>query len=465
MSEEPKKQMGTFSVPGSPAGGISIPVELLRVEDAGDGADGKVVTLAVDSFREILLIKMSEAYNTPGMEEERRKIIRHSFQTLYQHTSRLNITKADGQSIKWEIGVLGDNPAIHAKVKRVLDSGLVKAIVSLVYGIEPLAKKAPKKRRTPALDPSNKFPLPLAHSTAMDPGGQLALFPPITRELIQDGASNPDLPESRVYGEFTMTKPLEPKHYRMRDAIVALAPTAEEVKGSSRMALTISLYKLAQVYSGEENPRGGVYDMVMKCLDDFRRPEYWARIRYTTEQHIKRGKRNVRVKITDTYIDPEPLVKLINREAEYTDENGTETRTGLVLEIHPVFVNPIKFALVPGDLIGCMTRAWIKPRTEPPAHVYVLRDTLLYHMVASTKGTLEIDKDKLYPRMFPRYYQDRRAGLMDQYLAEAADTMKRLGLIARWEMTTGVKGQGKLVFTFDRPGWNRICSRPGRGVE
>lgn len=479
MSEEPKKN------PGQP--GHFLSADVMRNEDGQ--ATG--INLRFNTKQAILFFLQTYLMNG-SLSQSAREEIQDVKDYLEEHLVSMDIFPMSLGGDEWKgmfkmpFNCFPDNLETAEQIKRRLDSPFVKFTVARMLGQEKdffrINKISPKKKKElrglptgGAIKQRGKFKAP-GHFIDQklkynQPGAiQPTLFDMLAKQtqdkIIKAGVSL-ELINKRGEGI-----KLSRGEYKLIDCICELlheksqnsSPDKENYYTGNQEAqvvpwgrgsgmapkLAVTLYELTKKYKGGDSVGGQDIENVRTLLIGLEEdPEKRALIRYTRETQNAKGGRT-----KDEVEEFQSLLKLQNiRRTEYSPQDiVTSQKEEVAILLNPIFRDQIetKFVTYPKDINRRMIQAYGNQNISEIA--YRLRDWLA-RALSSKNLTPEINLENLYWTLAEDYMRGSRRKLVKDFTDKAIETVKRLGLLEKHEITTGKSGQQKVKFYLNKE-WN-----------
>jgi len=215
-------------------------------------------------------------------------------------------------------------------------------------------------------------------------------------------------------------------------------------KSTPAPKLAFTLYELTKEYKGGDNVGGKDIENVKQILTQLNNKKFL--LSYVETTKIKGGGRIERkieefrqlisiVKISETLINKEDI------ELSKIEET--------VIVLNPIFRRHINshFIEYPNDI---NRRTIIAYGSHNLSEITLkLRDYLIREL-NSNRHTPEIYLDKLYYMLAEKWMKESRKKKVKEYLDKALDTVKALGLLEKYEIVEGAKGEPKVIFTLKK---------------
>lgn len=215
-------------------------------------------------------------------------------------------------------------------------------------------------------------------------------------------------------------------------------------KNTPAPKLAFTLYELTKEYKGGEAITGKDVENVKQILTELDSKRFLLSYVETTRK--KDGGRIER-KIEDF----RKLIHIVKiSQTEYNKEDiELSKKEETVILLNPIFRRQIdsKFILYPNDINRRTIIAYGSHNLSDIA--LRLRDYLIREL-SSKRYQPEINLDKLFYLLAEKWMRESRKKKVKEYTEKAIETVKTLGLIETYEITTGATGEPKVIFTLNK---------------
>jgi hypothetical protein len=215
-------------------------------------------------------------------------------------------------------------------------------------------------------------------------------------------------------------------------------------KNTPAPKLAFTLYELTKEYKAGEYVGGKDIDNVKQILRELDEKKFL--LSYVETTKTKGGGRVVN-KIED-FRKLIHIVKISQTEFNKEDIELSKTEETIII-LNPIFRRQIdsKFILYPNDI---NKRTIIAYGSHNLSEITLrLRDYLIREL-SSKRYKPEINLDKLYYLLAEKWMRESRKAKVKQYTEKALETVKTLGLIETYQITTGATGEPKVIFTLNK---------------
>jgi hypothetical protein len=215
-------------------------------------------------------------------------------------------------------------------------------------------------------------------------------------------------------------------------------------KNTPAPKLAFTLYELTKEYKGGEAITGKDVENVKQILTDLDNKKFLLSYVETTKT---KGGGRVERKIED-FRKLIHIVKISQIEFNKEDIELNKKEETIVI-LNPIFRRQIdsKFILYPNDI---NKRTIIAYGSHNLSDITLrLRDYLIREL-SSKHYKPEINLDKLFYLLAEKWMRESRKTKVKQYTEKAIETVKTLGLIESYEITTGATGEPKVIFTLNK---------------
>ena len=215
-------------------------------------------------------------------------------------------------------------------------------------------------------------------------------------------------------------------------------------KNTPAPKLAFTLYELTKEYKAGEYVGGKDIDNVKQILRELDEKKFLLSYVETTKT---KGGGRVEKKIED-FRKLIHIVKISKTEFNKEDIELSKTEETIII-LNPIFRRQInsKFILYPNDI---NKRTIIAYGSHNLSEITLrLRDYLIREL-SSKRYKPEINLDKLYYLLSEKWMRESRKTKVKQYTEKALETVKTLGLIETYQITTGATGEPKVIFTLNK---------------
>jgi hypothetical protein len=208
--------------------------------------------------------------------------------------------------------------------------------------------------------------------------------------------------------------------------------------------LAFTLYELTKEYKGGEYPSGKDIENVKSILQELSKRQFL--LSYVEKIPKKDGGRIER-KIED-FRELIHIVKL--SETDYNKESVELSRKEeTIIILNPIFNSQIdsKFIIYPDDI---NRRTIIAYGSHNLSETVLRLRKYLVRELSSKHYEPEIYQDKLYWLLNEKWMKESRRKKVKEYTDKALETVKALGLLLSYEVTTGATGEPKVTFKLNK---------------
>lgn len=215
-------------------------------------------------------------------------------------------------------------------------------------------------------------------------------------------------------------------------------------------AVKFTFYEIAKEFTGGKHPGGNTVSEVANILTELaNNPEKKALIRY--QKTIDLGAGNERRYTLEGF---HSLLRIDTLKLEDINKEGkvVDSKKEHIVQLHPVFREQIEKLFIDMPELKEIIKAYGSPNVSEVAIKFILELSRAfsngYHLPKDKEGTpyYTIGVEKLYQRVGEKYLRESRKHLIKKFLDKSIEVATGLGMIEKYELTTGKTGDLQYKF-------------------